>query len=62
MDDHTKGVLEGLGYCLTLSHKERHGKISRIIRERIIEIVEATASDLEFRMKATAQTSLAQHA
>ena len=54
MDDFTKGALEGLGYCLTLSRKEKHGSASRIIRERIVEIVEATASDLEFRMKATA--------
>jgi hypothetical protein len=53
MNDHTQGVLEGLGYCLTLSRKEKHGTASRIIRERIIEIIEVTASDLEFRMRAT---------
>jgi hypothetical protein len=51
MDDYVKGVLEGLGYCLTLSRKDKHGKASRIIRERIIE---TAASDLEFRMTATA--------
>jgi len=54
MDDHTKGVLEGLGYCLTLSRKEKHAAASRIIRERIVEIVEAAASDVEFRVKASA--------
>jgi hypothetical protein len=54
MDNHTAGVLEGLGYCLTLSRKEKHGTVSRIIRERIVEIVEAAASDVEFRVKASA--------
>ena len=52
MNDHTKGVLEGLGYCLALVPKR--SKPSQRIAERIVEIVEATARDLEFRMRATA--------
>lgn len=54
MNDHTQGILEGLGYCLLLSRKEKHGTTSRIIRERIVEIVEAAASDVEFRASASA--------
>jgi len=54
MDDHTAGVLEGLGFCLALSRKEKQRKTSRKIAEQIVEIVEAAASDLEFRMRATA--------
>jgi len=52
MRDHTVGVLEGLGYCLTLVPKR--SKLSRRIVERIVDIVEGAAQDLEFRMKATA--------
>jgi len=52
MNDHTKGVLEGLGYCLTLVPKR--SKQSQRITERIVEIVEGTARDLEFRMRAIA--------
>jgi hypothetical protein len=52
MNDHTTGVLEGLGYCLALVPKR--SKLSQRIAERIVEIVEATARDLEFRMRVTA--------
>jgi len=52
MNDHTVGVLEGLGYSLGLLPK--HSKVSRTISERIANIVERSAQDLESRMKATA--------
>ena len=52
MDDHTAGVLEGLGYCLTLLPMRT--KTSQAISERIVEITKKAAQDLEFRTKATA--------
>jgi hypothetical protein len=54
MNDHTAGVLEGLGYCLTLLKREKHSNASAKITRRILEVTEAAASDLEFRMRATA--------
>ncbi len=50
MDDQTKGVLEGLGYCLTLLPKR--AKASQTISERIVEITKNAARDLDFRTKA----------
>jgi len=54
MNDHTKGVLEGLGYSLALSRKGKDRKTSRKIAEQIVEIIEAAARDFEWRMKAIA--------
>ena len=52
MNDHTQGVLEGLGYCLTLLPKR--ARASQTISERIVEITQSAAQDLEFRMRAMA--------
>lgn len=52
MNDHIQGVLEGLGYCLTLL--PTHGRASRAISERIVEITKSAAKDLQFRMRTTA--------
>jgi len=53
MNDHTAGVLEGLGYSLRLLRREKHSAASKKIAERILEILECGASDFEFRMRAT---------
>jgi hypothetical protein len=54
MDEHTAGVLEGLAYSRTLLKTETAKRASVRIARRILEITEAAASDLEFRMRATA--------
>lgn len=54
MNDHTAGVLEGLAYSRTLLKTEKAKRASAKIARRILEITEAAASDLEFRMRATA--------
>jgi hypothetical protein len=54
MNDFTQGVLEGLAYSRTLLKADERSAISAKIARRILEITEAAASDLEFRMRATA--------
>ena len=54
MNDHTAGVLEGLAYSRTLLKTENSKKTSATIARRILEITQAAASDLEFRLRATA--------
>ena len=54
MDDHTAGVLEGLAYSRTLLKADKRSAVSAKIARRILEITEAAASDLEFRMKTAA--------
>jgi hypothetical protein len=54
MNDHTAGVLEGLAYSRTLLKTENSKKASAKITRRILRITEGAASDLEFRMRATA--------
>lgn len=54
MNDFTQGVLEGLAYSRTLLKADKRSAISAKIARRILEITEAAASDLEFRMRATA--------
>jgi hypothetical protein len=54
MDDFMQGSLEGLGYYLKLLKGEKHSNASAKITRRIREITEASASDLEFRMRAIA--------
>jgi hypothetical protein len=54
MDDYVKGVLEGLAYSRRLLKVEKRSAVSATIARRILEITEAAASDIEFRMRATA--------
>jgi hypothetical protein len=54
LKDFTQGVLEGLAYSRTLLKAEKPSAASAKIARRILEITEAAASDLEFRMRATA--------
>jgi len=54
MDDYVKGVLEGLAYSRTLLKADKRSAVSAKIARRILEITEAAASDLDFRMRATA--------
>jgi hypothetical protein len=54
MNDFTQGVLEGLAYSRTLLKADKRSAVSAKIARRILEITETAASDLEFRMRATA--------
>ena len=54
MNDFTQGVVEGLAYARTLLRAEKSTAASVKMGRRILEITEAAASDLEFRMRATA--------
>ena len=54
MNDFTQGVLEGLAYSRTLLKADKRSAVSAKIARRILEITEAAASDLEFRMRASA--------
>jgi len=53
--DFTEGVLEALAYSRMVVRREKHGKraCAKITRQ-IINILEAQASDFEFRIKTTA--------
>jgi hypothetical protein len=54
LKDFTEGVLEGLAYCRLLLRTEDSKRVSAKIARRILQITEGAASDLEFRMGATA--------
>ena len=54
MNDFTQGVLEGLAYSRTLLKADKRSAVSAKIARRILDITEAAASDLEFRIRATA--------
>lgn len=55
MKDYSQGVLESLVYSLALLRREKRPNASAAkIAEEILEILEASAEDLEFRMSATA--------
>jgi hypothetical protein len=54
LKDFTQGVLEGLAYCRLLLRAEDSKRASAKIGRRIVQITEGAASDLEFRMGATA--------
>jgi hypothetical protein len=54
LKDFTEGVLEGLAYCRLLLKTEDSKRASAKIARGILQITEGAASDLEFRMGATA--------